>query len=257
MNRLVEEYFKRDLTEAEEEQLARELESSPEEAGEFARSMAKLYQDNGLPEPVWTERPLPAGRSARGFLKALIPALLILLLLGSLAYRFLARNNPLPILTAPAPTPGQPVEQFVPKKQKAAVQTHSPARPKTVSASSVPTLPVATAVPALPPGLVPPPLTAPPPITPPAAPAPGRQYQELSVVVEPTAAGLVTVRVYDSQNSEVRTLFAGIVPVGQRTFTWDGKTDSGAVAPAGTYFIEVKSGENVMRRQVQVQGDGN
>ena len=90
------------------------------------------------------------------------------------------------------------------------------------------------------------------------APAPqlqGRVYQQLSVVVEPSQPGLATVRVFDKGNKEIRTLFAGIIPAGQKIFTWDGKTDNGTVAPAGTYFIEVKSGAKAMRKEVKVEGN--
>jgi hypothetical protein len=84
----------------------------------------------------------------------------------------------------------------------------------------------------------------------------GHVYQQLSVVVAQATPGLVTVKVKDNLNTEVRTLYAGILPEGNKTFTWDGKTDIGAVAPAGTYFIEVKSGLSLMKREVHIEGDG-
>ena len=93
------------------------------------------------------------------------------------------------------------------------------------------------------------------PVRPQAPAAPGRLYQELSVVVDLPQSALATVRVYDKGNIEIRLLFAGILPQGQKTFTWDGKSEEGLVTPPGVYTIEVKSGETVQRQEVHVEAD--
>jgi hypothetical protein len=253
----MEEYFKRDLTEAEEEQLSRELSASPEDALAFAQSMEGLYKANGLPEPVWTEKPLPRLEHKAGWVQALVPGALILVLLGFLSYRFLSRNDFTPETAVQPSTPSLPlqsVERAPVEKPAVPVKKNHPSLPARVSSAPVQPPPAAPAVNLPSPRL---PITAPAAGAPPAAPAQGKQYEELSVVVEPTTSGLVTVRVYDSANHEVRMLFAGILPAAKKTFTWDGKTNSGALAPPGTYFIEVKSGLNVMRQQVKVEPDGN
>jgi flagellar basal-body rod modification protein FlgD len=73
------------------------------------------------------------------------------------------------------------------------------------------------------------------------------------VVVNLPQGGLATVRVIDSQNNEIRTLYAGILPAGTQTFTWDGKTTEGLVAPPGHYFVEIKSGTDVMRQELHLE----
>ncbi|MGH2970900.1 MAG: FlgD immunoglobulin-like domain containing protein [Gaiellaceae bacterium] len=50
----------------------------------------------------------------------------------------------------------------------------------------------------------------------------------------------VTVSILDSHRHEVDTLaFRVLVPRSRRTFTWNGRTDAGTVAPDGTYRMEV------------------
>ena len=46
----------------------------------------------------------------------------------------------------------------------------------------------------------------------------------------------VMVEVLDLSGRRVRTLAHGLLPAGARTFTWDGRTESGAEAPTGLYF---------------------
>jgi flagellar hook assembly protein FlgD len=83
----------------------------------------------------------------------------------------------------------------------------------------------------------------------------GKYYQQLSVVVDNPRDGLVTVRVLDGQGREIRMLFAGILPAGRRTFAWDGKTGQKSPAPPGRYNVEIKSGSDVMRREIQLEPD--
>ena len=51
--------------------------------------------------------------------------------------------------------------------------------------------------------------------------------------------GPVTARIYDADGRPLRTVFDGYKSAGSFTFTWDGKTASGASAPSGLYFIFV------------------
>jgi len=54
-----------------------------------------------------------------------------------------------------------------------------------------------------------------------------------------SAASSVAVAVKDSSGSTVRTLQLGAQSAGFQDFTWNGQTDSGAIAPAGTYSFSV------------------
>lgn len=224
----IEEYFKRDLDESEEQQLSQILSASAEEALRFDQRMAEHYKNLGLPEPPWPGKPLalPKGKPGGRFkvLSLLIAALL--LLLAFYAWRagglkpFLsssASNGSLPLPTPKAAT----------KKQKptGAVPTQAPAQSKPQKYPS--TSSQASAV--------------------------GKIYEELSVKVELPQIGLVTVKVLDSSQKPIRVLFAGIVPAGQRTFTWDGRSDSGAISPAGVYTLQVQSGHSVIRRNVLLE----
>ena len=49
------------------------------------------------------------------------------------------------------------------------------------------------------------------------------------------AAAQVTVQISDSSGNALRTMNLGAEPAGSVPFTWDGKSDSGNLQPAGTY----------------------
>ena len=51
----------------------------------------------------------------------------------------------------------------------------------------------------------------------------------------------VKVTITDSAGKAVRTLDLGAKPAGTASFTWDGRDDSGQLAPAGTYSIAVSA----------------
>lgn len=67
-----------------------------------------------------------------------------------------------------------------------------------------------------------------------------RAHTTAAVNVRFRHADLVTVIVQDSGRHAVDTIVAGErLPKGRRTFTWNGRTDVGTVAPDGTYRFEV------------------
>jgi len=263
---LVDEYFKRDLTEVEEQQLADWLASSPEDAERMAQGLAQMYAKSGLPQPVWPGGTLPIHKSKWLILKPLAPLFLILAFIGTAGYKWLASLPVCAPVQQPVVTPlPLALEKASLKKIRALSNAVKPALSSRLSpeamakgdgeeaAAHAPAAITAPAdnltLPSLPSN--PAASTAPPAVQP-----QGHVYQQMSVVLDQPAAGLVTVKVVDNLSAEVRTLYAGILPEGKKTFTWDGKTDIGAVAPAGTYYIEVKSGQNVMKREVHVEGDG-
>ena len=61
-------------------------------------------------------------------------------------------------------------------------------------------------------------------------------------VVVPSSSSATTVKIYDAQMNVVKTVDLGSQSAGTASFTWDGKTDTGEVAPAGNYsFIATGS----------------
>lgn len=53
------------------------------------------------------------------------------------------------------------------------------------------------------------------------------------------AAATTTVQIQDSTGATVRTMKMGSQPAGPLSINWDGKTDAGGTAPAGSYTVAV------------------
>jgi hypothetical protein len=254
VRRLVDEYFKRDLTESEEQQLAEWLDSHPEDSALFARRMKDLYEKSGLPEPIWPHSPVPVSDSMSVF-KWLAPLVLFLLAFGF--YEWRSKMGPLsPPLIAPSLRTVPLESQETPVKKYPISKKNSYLHPEPAVVVALTPLSAAT------PGSMPPrpaavlfnstPLPASTPIAAVPAASSGRQYEQLSVVVDLPQGGLATVRVIDGLDNEVGILYAGILPAGRKTFTWDGKTEQGVVATPGRYFVEIKSGKDVMRQEIRL-----
>jgi cytochrome c peroxidase len=73
-----------------------------------------------------------------------------------------------------------------------------------------------------------------------AFPNPFRTMLELRLSTQ--VNGTMSVGVYDPSGRRVRTLAAGVDASKTATLVWDGRTDAGASAPAGIYFLHVQSG---------------
>ena len=254
MSPLIDEYFKRDLTEAEEKQLADILTASPEDALRLSEGLGEMYQKSGLPTPVWPGGTLPPFEKSTGWVKPLIPTALILLLFGFSAYKWFSRVPAPQAEPITSPAPVQPEMNPV-RKPKALSHAVEKIQKQASNPGSAHPAAAANANPISDSSLELPSLQTAPSSSLPVPQPQGHLYQQLSVVVEPTVPSLATVRVLDGGNHELKTLYAGIIPAGRRTFTWDGKTTNGVVAPAGTYYIEVKSGQKVMRQEVKVEGN--
>ncbi len=56
-----------------------------------------------------------------------------------------------------------------------------------------------------------------------------------------SSASDVTVTITDANGKVVRTMDAGAMPQGVNGITWDGKTDAGDAAAAGTYYYKVSA----------------
>lgn len=118
MTDLVQEFFQRDLTEAEHEALSGLLAGSPEAAERYEGLLKENYLATGLPQPV-----LPKGLHhlphAGGGLAPLALTLAGLAVVGVLAWKFWPQPQPMPAVTkAPVEAP-QPVMKQVLKKPAA------------------------------------------------------------------------------------------------------------------------------------------
>ncbi len=261
---LVEEYFKRDLSASEETQLAKLLAGSPEAAQKMAEGMATLFRAGGEAEPAWPGKPLPLSRwtVSGSWIKIAVFALLNLALIGLLIYLILGFLKA--HVSTPAPKAQVEVSTLVldePAKdvRKAASRKASPppaSKQMEASAPFLPPLPVEgpnsqSALPA-PSSNAEPASPAVPPMT-----ASGRQFEQLSVVINNPEAGLATVKVYNADHVLVRRLFTGILPAGTQTLVWDGRTEEGAAAPAGTYQMEVQSGEKIIQSEIKIKAGDN
>ncbi|HET9869264.1 MAG TPA: FlgD immunoglobulin-like domain containing protein [bacterium] len=198
---LVEEFFKRDLTEAEHEALAGLLGSSPDAALRYEGLLAENYLATGLPSPT-----LPRGLESLPGPGALgnVAWLKIALVAAGLTAAGLAlwKFWPKPVLEVPAPGLQAPARPH-------------PARPQ--------------------------------------AALPGREGEELSVMVKAPEKSLVSVRVLDGAGKEVRSLYTGFVEAGQWAFQWDGLLQDGRPAQAGNYLIDVRSGTAHLTKGIRIK----
>jgi hypothetical protein len=243
---LVEEYFKRDLNATEEAQLAKLLAASPEAALKMSEGMAGLYRQGGQAEPSWPERPLPTGwwKGAGPWIKLSLFALLNLGLIALGVHLLVALLQTRTEVPAAAVTVEYaPLSEVKPRHKTTRGALSPKALPAPTGNSASAPLPSAPSNP------LPAPQTAP------ALPIIGRQFEQLSVVVDNPQEGLATVKVFDSGHNLVRRLFTGILPAGKQTFTWDGRTDQGGTAASGTYSLEVQTGDKVIRNEVHIKAE--
>ncbi len=65
-------------------------------------------------------------------------------------------------------------------------------------------------------------------------------------------AATARLTVYDLLGREVATLFAGDLPAGTFTATWDGRDAAGAPVPSGVYLYRMQAGSIVQTRQMML-----
>ena len=63
-----------------------------------------------------------------------------------------------------------------------------------------------------------------------------------------SAAGRVTLDVYDVSGARVRALAAGAYAAGAHSISWDGRNDRGESAPSGIYFCRLRAGKETLSR---------
>lgn len=63
-------------------------------------------------------------------------------------------------------------------------------------------------------------------------------------------AGEVDLTVYDLQGRRIRRLVSGTVAPGHKDARWDGRDESGRVAPAGMYLVRMQTGTRVFTGRI-------
>ncbi len=215
MQDLIEQFFTRDLSEAEHEALSKLLEQSPEAAVKYEGLLEQNYLALGLPQPSLPNslNYIPKGGGSllgKGALLKVLAAGLAVVTAG-LVWKFWPRTE------IPAAIQ-QPVVRQIPQKHSI---------PAVIQRKLVPVQPLAA--------------------------GPALEGQELSVVLNTEQKSLVTVRILDPQGREVRAIYTGFVDPGKWAFRWDGLLGNGRAAEAGDYKIDVQSGESHLSKNIQIK----
>jgi hypothetical protein len=232
---LVSKYFKKDLTEAEDQALSERLLASPKDSLRMAQMAEKAYRRFGFPEP---QAPALARRPSRWFPK-LFGGVWFLPLVASAAIGTVAvavhhrwphafKNlfaPPAPVIAPAIPTPLPVVSAF---------PTLSPEK----SLTSLPTGPQT-----LDPALVPLDMAL----------EPHRPHSDLAVIVRRHEPGEVTVKVLNMDGTEELVLFNGPLQKGKWIFDWDGRLWDGTPIAPGSYQILVESGPVVQRKKIIIR----
>src|SRR5262249_4904307 len=72
--------------------------------------------------------------------------------------------------------------------------------------------------------------------------SPNPSRTDVTIAFTLAEAGEAKISIYDVAGRYVKTLADGVQPAGRRTFNWDRRTTSGALAQPGLYFCELQSG---------------
>lgn len=64
----------------------------------------------------------------------------------------------------------------------------------------------------------------------------------------------VSIRIFDSSNSLVRSLLNGPVTAGAKTITWNGKNDAGLLVPDGSYTYKIDAVDGANKSATQITG---
>jgi len=239
---LVEQYFQRELTEAEKKAMDELMERSPEAARLFVEKSKAAYQPHALPELKWSPQPIAPGRPLR-FSKWLWVFAGYGLLAA--AFWFWSRNHdfqwpwdsPEPVaLSTPgkAPKGGAPSPPAVPFAGEPGADSDlaqamgAPPTPEDETSDDVGPIPVTALSPSV------------------------LEHPGLRVIVNRPIPGRVTVTALDATGKEIRFLYSGVVQAGQWAFQWDGRRADGNRAAIGNYTLQVQSGLNLQKQEVWV-----
>ncbi len=243
---LLLEFFKRDLTEAEEQQLANLIAGAPQQSLRFAELAHAAYLQTGLPDTGGGNGGNGSGGFGGGGMTHLIGPILLksvvlLTLTGLTAYGIFRLLHAAPIPSVSLPP--------------AVIQNIAPAKPQPVIPKVISVTKPAKPAPQAPLQTLPLKALAKPGMVNPVAYDSAKKYEGLDIMVEQKTSGLLTVRALDSGKNEVRLLFAGMLKPGKWDFVWDGKTENGEPAQPGTYRVEVQSGKEVLTKAVVIRGE--
>jgi hypothetical protein len=215
---LVQEFFKRDLTEAEQEALSKLLERSPEAASSYERLLEQNYLATGLPQPTLPKGlqslPHPGAGGIAGLGGSIKILLVVLAAAGVALWKFWPQTK------AEISMPIQQSAQHI-------LEKHLTVPVKPVVKKLVPIQPSAA--------------------------GPAQEGQELSVIVDAPQRSLVTVRILGPAGNEVRALYTGFVEVGRWDFKWDGLLGNGEAAGPGDYRIDVQSGAAHQSKDIRIK----
>ena len=216
MTDLIQEFFTRDLSEAENEALSKLLAESPDAVSRYEGLLEKNYLSLGLPQPVLPKGlqnpPYISGSAAAGGSGWMAVGLAGLALTGLAVWKFWPQA---PTMTAPQASVRSEAPKPMPQNVKHAVKPPAPVKPVAVE--------------------------------------PAQEGDALSVVVNTTQKSLVTVRILGPAGQEVRALYTGFVEPGKWSFQWDGRLDSGEAANPGNYRIDVRSGPTHLAKDIRIK----
>ena len=213
MSDLLHDYFKRDLSEAEEDRLAEELSSSESSSSAFLKQAQAYYEKtlvNAPQTPFW-KKPLFAFWG--GVSATTLCFLLFLFVMG----RGGNGSKPVPSLETKAAVISAPKTQSVAKthlRQKVELTLPASSKPQAWQQ--------------------------------------GHTYSVWNVVIHQTANCLITIRVLDASGREVKALYAGFLKPGAWVFEWNGRDKAGRRVADGPYTIEAQSGKQTARKAINV-----
>ena len=216
---LVQEFFKRDLSVAEQESLSKLLEGSPEAALSYENLLEQNYLATGLPQPTLPQGlhslPRIGGGGPMVWSGAAKILLAVLALGGAVLWKFWSAGKAEISMAAPPPSVQQTIDNPLTEPVN-----HGLKKPVRVE---------------------------------PQASGPVQEGQELSVVVNAPKKSLVTVRILDQAGKEIRVLYTGFVEAGRWNFQWDGLLGNGEAADAGEYRIDVQTGAAHQAKDIRVK----
>jgi hypothetical protein len=215
MTDLVQEFFTRELTEAEHAALSKLLEASPDAALNYERLLEQNYLATGLPQPTLPQGLQTLAQPGTGGLASWGGAIKVLLVGLTAAGVVLWKFWPQPKASTPMPIPQPAIHRTVEKPMAAPVHKPAPVQPL--------------------------------------AAGPAQEGQELNVVVAAPQRSLVTVRILDASGKEVRALYTGFVEAGRWDFKWDGLLENGEAAGAGDYRIDVQTGAAHLFKDISIK----
>ena len=215
---LVQEFFTRDLSEAEHAALSKLLEGSPDAALSYERLLEQNYLATGLPQPTLPKGLQSLPQSGAGGITGLGSSIKIFLVVlaatGAVLWKFWPQTKA--EISMPVQQPAQQIlEKHLTAQVKPAVKKIAPLLPSAAGST--------------------------------------REGQELSVVVDAPQRSLVTVRILNPAGKEVRALYTGFVEPGRWNFKWDGLLENGEAAGAGDYRIDVQTGAAHQSKDIRIK----